>query len=84
MSDTTLPEGTWKVDPVHSSVEFHVKHLGIATVKGQFKEFEGTLEVGPAGATASGTVQVASVSWPGSDESVTSLPFSHHSMVALA
>ena len=58
---TALPTGTWKVDPVHSSVEFHVKHLGIATVKGQFKEFEGTLEVGPDGARASGTVQVASV-----------------------
>ena len=44
---TALPTGTWKVDNVHSSVEFQVKHLGIATVKGLFKEFEGTLEVGP-------------------------------------
>ncbi len=60
-TQTFLPTGTWKVDPVHSSVEFQVKHLGIATVKGQFKEFEGTLEVGPDGARASGTVQVASV-----------------------
>jgi polyisoprenoid-binding protein YceI len=56
-----LPTGTWKVDPVHSSVEFHVKHLGIATVKGRFNEFEGTLEVGPEGARAFGTVEVASV-----------------------
>src|SRR5580704_18787420 len=56
-----VPVGTWKVDPVHSSVEFHVKHLGIATVKGQFKEFEGTLEVGPEGAVAYGTVKTASV-----------------------
>jgi polyisoprenoid-binding protein YceI len=56
-----LPAGTWQVDPVHSSVEFQVKHLGIATVKGQFKEFEGTLEVGPEGAVAYGTVQTASV-----------------------
>jgi polyisoprenoid-binding protein YceI len=56
-----LPAGTWKVDPVHSSVEFQVKHLGIATVKGQFTEFEGTLEVGPDGASASGTVKTASV-----------------------
>jgi polyisoprenoid-binding protein YceI len=58
---TTLPAGTWKVDPVHSSVEFHVKHLGIATVKGVFKEFEGTLEVGSDGALAYGTVKTASV-----------------------
>jgi len=56
-----VPAGTWKVDPVHSSVEFHVKHLGIATVKGQFKEFEGTLEVEPDGSSAYGTVKVASV-----------------------
>ena len=43
---TNLPTGTWTVDKVHSSVEFQVKHLGIATVKGQFTEFEGTLEAG--------------------------------------
>jgi polyisoprenoid-binding protein YceI len=60
-TQTILPTGTWKVDPVHSSVEFHVKHLGIATVKGKFKQFEGTLEVTPDGASAYGTVQVASV-----------------------
>ncbi|HME02932.1 MAG TPA: YceI family protein, partial [Solirubrobacteraceae bacterium] len=58
---SVLPAGTWRVDPVHSSVEFQVKHLGIATVKGQFKEFEGTLEVRPGDASAYGTVNVASV-----------------------
>jgi polyisoprenoid-binding protein YceI len=62
ITQTSLPTGTWKVDPVHSSVEFQVKHLGIATVKGQFTEFEGTLEVGEDGARANGTVEVASVS----------------------
>jgi polyisoprenoid-binding protein YceI len=60
-TQTALPTGTWNVDPIHSSVEFHVKHLGIATVKGVFKEFEGTLEVGPDGSRAYGTVKVASV-----------------------
>src|SRR5271170_3826338 len=59
-AQNVLPAGTWKVDPVHSSVEFHVKHLGIATVKGQFTKFEGTLEVGPEGAVAYGTVKVDS------------------------
>ncbi len=58
---TPLPTGTWQVDPIHSSVEFHVKHLGIATVKGQFKAFEGTLEVDENGARAYGTVETASV-----------------------
>lgn len=56
-----VPEGTWQVDPAHSSVEFHVKHMMIATVKGRFTAFEGTLEAGEKGAQASGTVQVASI-----------------------
>jgi polyisoprenoid-binding protein YceI len=41
-----IAQGTWNVDPKHSSVEFQVRHMGIATVKGFFGEFEGTLEVG--------------------------------------
>ncbi len=56
-----LPPGTWKVDPIHSSVEFQVKHLGIATVKGQFKEFAGTLEVTGDGVNAQGSVQTSSI-----------------------
>jgi polyisoprenoid-binding protein YceI len=40
-----VPPGTWRVDPVHSSVQFAVKHMGIATVRGKFTRFEGTLEV---------------------------------------
>jgi polyisoprenoid-binding protein YceI len=72
-----LPTGAWKVDPVHSSVEFQVKHLGIATVKGLFKEFEGTLEVGPDGAVAYGNVQTASVDTrePARDEHLRSADF---------
>jgi polyisoprenoid-binding protein YceI len=74
---TPIPTGTWKVDPVHSSVEFQVKHLGIATVKGQFKEFEGTLEAGPDGARASGSVEVGSVDTrePRRDEHLRSADF---------
>jgi polyisoprenoid-binding protein YceI len=61
---TAVPTGTWKLDPAHSSVEFSVKHLGIATVRGNFNEFEGTLEIGDdlESARAYGTVQSASVS----------------------
>jgi polyisoprenoid-binding protein YceI len=60
---TIVPTGTWNIDPAHSSVEFQVKHLGIATVKGNFNEFEGTLEVGEDGVPtkAYGTVSVESV-----------------------
>jgi polyisoprenoid-binding protein YceI len=60
---TLIPAGTWAVDPKHSTVEFQVKHMGIANVKGKFNEFAGTLEIGDdlATAKASGTVKVASV-----------------------
>jgi polyisoprenoid-binding protein YceI len=60
---TIVPTGTWTIDPAHSSVEFQVKHLGIATVKGHFNAFEGTLEIGPAGlpTKAYGSVKVDSV-----------------------
>ena len=60
---TLIPTGTWVVDPVHSRVGFAVKHLGISTVRGEFKEFEGTLEIGedPPTSRAYGTVKVASI-----------------------
>jgi polyisoprenoid-binding protein YceI len=58
-----IAQGTWNVDPSHSSVEFQVKHMGLATVKGFFNEFEGKLEVAEDGTiSASGTVDAASLS----------------------
>src|SRR5271163_1641084 len=57
----TLPKGTWVVDPVHSTVGFQVKHLGIANVRGNFDEFEGQLVIDDSGAKASGSVKAASV-----------------------
>ena len=58
---TTPLTGTWAVDPAHSRVEFQVKHLGIATVRGAFREFDGTLELSDDGAQAYGTVKATSV-----------------------
>ncbi len=60
---TPVATGTWNVDPSHSRVEFQVKHLGIATVRGHFAEFEGSLEVGEDldAVTARGLVKVDSV-----------------------
>ena len=49
---TLVPTGTWSVDPIHSTVGFSVKHLGIATVRGKFEDFEGTLEIGEGDETA--------------------------------
>src|SRR3954471_1515821 len=58
-----VPTGTWTVDPAHSSVEFSVKHMGIANVRGKFTEFEGTLEMQEdlGASRAHGSVKVATV-----------------------
>ena len=64
MSTTTLteiPTGTYAVDPTHSNVGFEVRHMGIATVRGSFKQFAGTVEASGDPATLSGTVEVASI-----------------------
>ena len=61
---TIAPTGTWTVDASHSKVGFAVKHMGIATVRGEFKEFEGTFEIAEDLSTsrAYGLVKTASIS----------------------
>ena len=57
-----LPTGTWVVDPAHTVVGFTAKHAGVSTVRGQFRDFDGRLEVSPNGVTtAGGSVRTASV-----------------------
>ena len=76
---TAALAGTWKVDAAHSRVGFAVKHLGIATVRGEFTEFEGTFEIGEdlASSRAYGVVKAASVDTnePGRDEHLRSADF---------
>jgi polyisoprenoid-binding protein YceI len=38
--------GTWTIDASHSSVNFKVKHLGLAKTRGRFARFDGTAEIG--------------------------------------
>jgi len=59
-----VPPGTWDVDPAHSTVGFKVKHLMISTVRGQFREFHGTIEAaeeGPEHSRVRGSVKVATI-----------------------
>jgi polyisoprenoid-binding protein YceI len=58
-----IPAGTWIPDPAHTRVGFAVKHLGIATVRGTFATFEGTLITGPdlASSSVTGTIDPASI-----------------------
>jgi polyisoprenoid-binding protein YceI len=62
-TETVIPNGTWRVDTAHSKVGFAVKHMGVATVRGEFGDFEGSLEIGDdlASSKATGTVKTASV-----------------------
>ena len=38
----------WKIDPIHTHVEFAVRHLMISTVKGRFTDVEGTVHLDEA------------------------------------
>ena len=60
---TIVPTGIWVVDRAHSKAGFAVNHTGIATVRGEFTEFEGTLQIAGelSSAEAYGTVKAASV-----------------------
>ena len=58
-----IATGTWTADPAHSSFGFSVKHLGIATVRGTFGEFEGkiVLDGNIADAKVTGSAKAASI-----------------------
>jgi len=58
----TFAADTYKIDPAHTSVTFSVRHFGINSVKGKFKEFDGALVLdGETLKEANGTIQVKSV-----------------------
>jgi polyisoprenoid-binding protein YceI len=65
MSTSTIsqqvPAGTYAVDPSHSSVGFEVRHMGIATVRGAFRRFQGTIDATGDQPVLNGTVEAASV-----------------------
>jgi polyisoprenoid-binding protein YceI len=46
MNTLTLPAtGTWNLDIAHTTIDFKVKHLMTARVRGGFKTFSGTIDV---------------------------------------
>lgn len=55
---------TWSIDIVHTHVGFSVKHMMVSTVRGQFREFRGTVNLDPTDflrSTFEGEVDVASI-----------------------
>ena len=57
---TAVPEKTYAVDPVHSTIRFAVKHAGVATFRGGFAEYEARVEGGES-PRLSGSVDVGSI-----------------------
>ncbi|MFF5962314.1 YceI family protein [Streptomyces collinus] len=68
---TALPlaPGPWALDPFHSSVNFTIRHLGIAKVRGRFERLEAELFVGERieDVRVSATVDLASVNTGNAD-----------------
>jgi len=44
ISAASFAQTKWTIDPMHSFVNFEVKHMGISFVDGSFKKFEGTVD----------------------------------------
>jgi polyisoprenoid-binding protein YceI len=44
-----LTTGTWAIDPVHSSINFSVRHLMVSKVRGKFDNFSGAIVVAEDG-----------------------------------
>jgi polyisoprenoid-binding protein YceI len=44
-----LSTGTWAIDPVHSSINFSVRHLMVSKVRGKFDKFGGAIIVAEDG-----------------------------------
>ena len=56
---TSVPTGTWSLDPIHSAVGFAINYSGAGTVRGGFNEFDAKLVDGKL----EGSAKVASVSF---------------------
>ena len=59
-----VEQATWSIDASHTHVEFAVRHMMIATVKGRFAEVEGTIvfdEASPAESRVEVSIPAASI-----------------------
>lgn len=64
MFGLSVQAAEWNLDPVHSAVEFSVRHLAISKVKGKFNEFEAKMVFdgkSVENGSAEFTIQVASI-----------------------
>lgn len=64
VDDAELPlPGTYAIDAHHSGVEFVVRHLGLAKIRGRFSAFDGAIQIAdqPAESSVTADVDLASV-----------------------
>lgn len=61
ISPDRIATGVYAIDPSHSNVSFEVRHMGIATVRGSFKKFEGQIDASGDAPVLEGTVEVATI-----------------------
>lgn len=55
---------TWQIDPMHSSAQFSVRHLGVSTVRGAFTKVSGSAKydpTDPAKGSLDATIEATSV-----------------------
>jgi polyisoprenoid-binding protein YceI len=56
--------GTWQIDPMHSSAQFSVRHLGVSTVRGAFTKVAGSAKydsADPSKVSLEATIEASSV-----------------------
>ncbi|HEU4792574.1 MAG TPA: YceI family protein [Nitrolancea sp.] len=64
MSATETTVATWNIDAIHSTAEFAVRHMMVATAKGRFGSLEGSIKVNesdPSASSVTATIDVGTI-----------------------
>src|ERR1700738_627250 len=61
--------GKWTIDPIHSKIEFSVRHMMVSKVRGKFTVFSGDIVTGesPLDSSVSATIDLSSIDTGNSD-----------------
>lgn len=64
MTTTPATRSLWRIDPVHSTVEFAITHMPFSIFRARFRDVQGVLEIDeaePVRSRVSATIQAASI-----------------------
>jgi polyisoprenoid-binding protein YceI len=59
-----MPQITYEIDPVHSSVHFSVRHMMVSSVRGEFSKLSGVIKYdpqNPANSSVEATIDASSI-----------------------